>query len=121
METSVYDAREELVVALLRGDVHTLDTLVAPDCRIIGPKGFVTSRDEWIGVHQESAYTQVKLENIETDVRTYGDAAICWDVQRSVCLYQGQTIEGKFNVTGMWCRTDGRWQLVSLQYTSVPS
>ncbi len=121
MAPSVHHAQEELIAALLRGDAHTLDPLVALDCRIIGPKGFVISKAEWIGTHQESVYTQVTLENIETDVRVYGDAAIRWDVQHSVCRYHGETIEGLFNVTGVWIRDDDRWQLISLQYTARSS
>lgn len=121
MEPSVHHAQEELIAALLRGDAQTLETLVAPDCRIIGPKGFVTAREEWIGTHQESTYTQVALENFETDMHIYGDAAIRWDVQHSVCRYHGETIEGQFNVTGVWIRNGDRWQLASLQYTTRPS
>jgi uncharacterized protein (TIGR02246 family) len=121
MKPSVRHVQEALIAALLHGDAQTLDTVIAPDCRIIGPRGFVTTRDEWIGAHQESTYTQVKLENAETDVRIYGDAAIRWEVQESVCRYHGETIEGRFNVTGVWVLSDGRWQLTSLQYTALPS
>ena len=70
-----------------------------------------TRKEKWIGTHQGSAYTQVTLENLETDVRVYGDAAIRWDVQHSVCLYHGETIEGLFNVIGVWIRGDDRWHL----------
>src|SRR4051812_14566860 len=98
----IHHAQEALVAALLRADGDTLDALVAPDCRIIGPKGFVTTKDEWIGTHLASNYTQVALTNIESAVRVYGDTAIRWDVQQSVCVFNGETIEGRFNVTGVW-------------------
>jgi hypothetical protein len=42
-------------------------------------------------------------------------------VQHSVCRYHGETIEGQFNVTGVWIRNGDRWQLASLQYTTRPS
>ncbi len=121
MEPSVHRAQEKLIAALLRGDGETLAALVAPDCRIIGPKGFVTTKDEWIGTHLASSYTQVMLENIESNARVYDDAAIRWDVQQSACVFNGETIEGRFNVTGVWVRDGGRWQLQSLQYTACPS
>lgn len=121
MESSVHRAQEELIAALLRADGETLDALVAPDCRIIGPKGFVTSKEEWIGTHLATTYTQVRIENIESDVRVYGGTAIRWDVQESVCIFNGETIEGRSNVTGVWVRDGERWQLRSLQYTACPS
>lgn len=62
MEDTVRTLQDQVNAALLGGDWETLTSLVAPDARIIGPKGFIIDRDTWIGVHQESEYDQVRLE-----------------------------------------------------------
>jgi len=97
-----------------------LTDLVAPDARIIGPKGFIIGRDEWIGVHKESEYQQVRLEPIETDVHTYDHTGIRFDVMESECTYKGETHAGRFRVTQVWVTDHQRWQLAAVQYTSLP-
>jgi ketosteroid isomerase-like protein len=120
MEIAIRQLQDEFHAALLRGDAGVLDSMVADDCRIIGPKGFFIDRKEWIGTHEDSEYRQVRLESRDVELQTYGDTAIRWEVQDSQCVYKGETIDGLFRVTQVWIRQDGRWRLASLQYTSLP-
>ena len=48
---TIRDLQNQVNRALLASDTQTLHDLVAPDARIIGPRGFLIGRDEWIGVH----------------------------------------------------------------------
>ncbi len=120
MEETVRTLQDRVNVALLESDWETLNELIAPDARIIGPKGFVISRDTWIGIHKESEYQQVRLEPTETDVHTYDNAGIRFDVVDSECTYKGETITGRFRVAQVWVTDHDRWQLAAVQYTSVP-
>ncbi len=43
------------------------------------------------------------------------------DVVESRCRYQGEVIAGRFRVTQTWVTSDGRPQLVAVQYTSAPA
>ncbi len=72
--------------ALLTGDWATLTELVAPDARIIGPKGYMTDRDEWISVHRETGYELVRLEPFESEVHAYGTAGVRIDSVESECV-----------------------------------
>ncbi len=89
MEDTVHTLQDQVNAALLGGDWETLNNLVAPDARIIGPKGFIIDRDTWIGVHKESEYDQVRLEPSETETRTYDNAGIRFDLVDSECRYRG--------------------------------
>jgi ketosteroid isomerase-like protein len=120
MEKAIRDAPDAFHAALLRGDAEFLATVLTDVCRIIGPKGFFIDKSEWIGTHEDSEYTQVRLESREVEVREYGDTAIRWEVQDSRCVYKGQTIDGLFRVTQVWVRLAEAWRLASLQYTSLP-
>jgi uncharacterized protein (TIGR02246 family) len=122
MENTIRQLQDEFHAALLRGDAAVLDSMVADECRIIGPKGFYIGRDEWIGTHKDSEYEQVRLESRDVELQTYGDTTIRWEAQDSRCIYKGETIDGLFRVTQVWVRqadTD-RWRLAAMQYTPLP-
>ena len=104
--------------ALLDHDWSTLESLVAPGARIVGPRGFLISRDRWIGVHQEEAYEQERIELVESVVDTYDDAAVRIDLVESRCRYHGETIDGRFRVCQTWVTIEGNPQLAAVQYTS---
>jgi hypothetical protein len=105
--------------ALLGSDWQTLNELIAPDARVIGPKGFIIDRDSWIGVHRDSEYQQIRLKPTETDVHIYDSAGIRFDVLESECEYHGETIAGRFRVTQVWVTDQQRWQLAAVQYTAL--
>jgi hypothetical protein len=50
VEELVRSLQDRVNAALLESDWATLNDLIAPDARIIGPKGFVIDRNTWIGV-----------------------------------------------------------------------
>ena len=78
------------------------------------------SPDVWIDVHQSAGYRQVKLEALEATVRAYDSAVIHCDVIDSECVYQGQTITGRFRVTHVWVTDHLRWQLAGVQSPGCP-
>ena len=110
--------QDEVNQALLDHDWSTLERLVAPGARIVGPRGFLISRDRWIGVHQESTYEQERIEVVESVVDTYDNCAVRIDLVESRCRYEGETIDGRFRVCQMWVTVEGTPQLAAVQYTS---
>jgi hypothetical protein len=111
--------QERLNVALLRSDVETLSQLVAPEARIVGPRGFLISREAWIGVRMDGQYQQARLDTSETEVTAYEGTAIRVDVVDSECRLRGETIAGRFRVMQVWIKNGERWQLTGIQYTGL--
>ena len=116
--TEIEDAQQELIAGL-GGNPETLRALVSERCQVIGPKGFLLGKDEWIAAHSKDVYEQLVLESLEHDVRIYGETAIHTDLQRSECLYLGTKIAGLFRVLSAWTRHYDRCKLVAIQYTAV--
>jgi hypothetical protein len=121
VEKTIAQCQERLNRALVDGDPEALEELVAPDCRIIGPKGFIIAKDEWVGVHASGVYEQVLLRTARSEVLQHGDAVIRCDVQQSECVYRGERISGLFRVQSVWVRAAGRWRLAATQYTALPA
>lgn len=115
----VTQAHRELLGALVEGDTDALETMIAEDCQIIGPKGFHIGKAEWVSAHSSAAHEQVLLEGVRSETRQYGDAAVRSDLQRSECLYQGELIAGLYRVLNVWMNTAHGWQLAAVQYTAV--
>jgi hypothetical protein len=114
-------AQQRLNHALVTADPVTLAELVAPGCRIIGPKGFIVAKNEWIDVHSSGVYEQLLLRTVESELFDYGNTAIRSDVQQSECIYRGEYITGLFRVLSVWVRTASHWQLAATQYTALPA
>ncbi|MFI5896194.1 nuclear transport factor 2 family protein [Actinoplanes sp. NPDC051513] len=118
-EAIVTTLQDRVNRALLTGDWHTLTDLVAPDALITGPRGYMITRDNWINVHREEAYEQVRLDVVESTVHAYDAAGVRFDLVESECIYHGETIKGRFRVSQAWASHGGRWQLTSVQYTTA--
>lgn len=119
LEADLTSINQQLLDALVQGDIGALTSLVAADCQIIGPKGLHITTQEWIDTHSAHVYQQVRLETLESQVRRHGDIAVRSDLQRSECLYQAEFITGVFRVLSVWVRALAGWQLAAIQYTAV--
>ncbi|HET8666217.1 MAG TPA: nuclear transport factor 2 family protein [Nocardioides sp.] len=113
------EAHQQVLDALVDGDRTTLGHLVPDDCRIVGPKGYLIDKQEWIEAHDSGVYEQVMLRVEHTELTVRDDLAVRCDLQRSECLFRGETITGLFRVLNVWARDHDAWQLVGIQYTAV--
>ena len=114
--TQAYD---DVVAGLRAGDLDLLRARVSEDCRIVGPKGFLIGRAEWIASHDGRVFQQISLETVESEVLDYGPTAVRLDLQESECLFNGERISGAFRVVSVWRDLEPGWQLTLIQYTAA--
>lgn len=112
-------AYDDVVAGLRAGDLDLLRARVAEDCRIVGPKGFLIGRPEWIASHDGSVFQQISLETVQSEVLDYGPTAVRLDLQQSECLFNGERISGAFRVLSVWRDLGTGWQLTLIQYTAA--
>lgn len=112
-------AYDDVVTGLRNSDLDLLRARVSEGCRIVGPKGFLIGRDDWIASHDGSVFEQVRLETVESEVLDYGPTAVRLDLQDSECLFKGEPISGAFRVLSVWRDEEPGWRLTLIQYTSA--
>jgi hypothetical protein len=112
-------AYEEVVTGLRTGDQELLRKRVAEGCLIVGPKGYLIDRDEWISSHDGRVFRQLSLETLTSEVSEYERTATRLDLQRSECLFNGEHISGLFRVLSVWRDGPTGWQLRLIQYTAI--
>ena len=118
-EQQVRNLAAEWTAAELRGDSAFLDRTLADDFVGVGPRGFMLSKQEWIGRLQSGGLHYNALTLDEMQVHIYGDAAILIGRETQAATYQGQDIPGQFRMTQVWVRQDGNWRLAGLQLSPI--
>lgn len=100
-----------LVEAESSNDLRPIEDMVADDFMMVGPAGFVLTRDRWLvrfdqGLHNNAfALTDLTL-------REYDTFAIGIGVQRQETDYAGGSNNGNFRITLILTRSDDTWKLL---------
>jgi hypothetical protein len=106
--------------AELRGDTTLLGRLLVDDYIGIGPLGFVLTKQEWLARHEAGDLKYESFTLDEVKVRVYNtDAAILTGRQAQQASYRGNSIPGQFRITLVFVQQQRRWQLASLQLSSI--
>src|SRR5438105_1052279 len=100
---------DDWAVAELRGDTAFLERTLADDFVGVGPRGFLLTKEDWLQRITSSALKYEQFDWDETQVRSYGDAAIVIGRQTQKAKYQGHPVEGEFRTTLVFVRQQGRW------------
>jgi hypothetical protein len=115
MEVALEIAGLERALARLlpANDRHTLETLVAPDFRLVGIRSTGSSEmslGNWIETAKDMRFHRFEIEVKSVDA--FGDAAIAtvdayWRVD-----WLGQRLDERGLWTDVWIRRDDAWRLV---------
>ena len=119
-EAELLEMAENLRQAELRSDVPFLERVLTPDFAGIGPRGFVLSKDAWLGRHRSGDLKYESLERDEMALRTYTDAAILTAREIGKTLYKGQAVPvGALRATYTFVRRGGNWRLAGVQFSPI--
>jgi ketosteroid isomerase-like protein len=107
------------VAAELKRDVDALDALTVEDFTLVGPLGFVLTKQEWLDRYRTGALVTTSLVWDEVHVRVYGDAAIAVGRHTQQATYQGQPADGQFRATHIAVRVGDRWLLAGKHLSPI--
>lgn len=119
----VRDFGARWAAAELGGDTETLASLAVDDFTLVGPLGFVLTREQWLDRYRSGDFVTHQLSWEAADIRSYGDGgtAIVIGVMEQRAAYRGNPADGRFRVTQVLARGSGAepWRLAGLHLSPI--
>ena len=116
---AILDLGRRWAAAEQQGDTGTLDRLATGDFTLVGPFGFILTKQQWLDRYSEGDLVTSQLEWLDVTVRDYGDAAIAVGVHAQRAAYRGQANDGRFRGTHIAVRQEGEWKLAGIQLSPM--
>ena len=119
VEQSIKALTEQLTQAALKGDVATVDKLLADDAIGINGFGGTSTKADVLELYKSGKLKYEAIEISDMKVRVYGDTALVnatWNVKGHL----GATdLSGQWRIVRVWVKRKGQWQSVSFQATRI--
>jgi ketosteroid isomerase-like protein len=118
-QQDVMKVSDEIIEALGRTDVASLDRLYADDYIVTQSFG-ILSKAQLMDAYKSGRLKYTSASDKDRSVRVYGDTA----VTTGILMLKGQNPKGDFTsntrYTGVWVKQQGRWRLVAAQLSEIP-
>jgi ketosteroid isomerase-like protein len=105
--------------AYKRGDVATMESLLADDFIITAEDGSTFSKSGYIAHNGASALHVEITEMSGLNVRMHGNAAVVTGAYHEKGISKGKPYEYRDRFTDVWMNINGRWQVIASHY-SIP-
>lgn len=115
----VLNLGERWTEAELRGSADLLAPLLAADFRLVGPLGFVLTKEQYLASRSSRDLQHQSLTWDEVEVRAYRDTAIAIGTQAQVSTYQGRDASGRFRVTQILVREQDGWLIAGIHLSPI--
>jgi ketosteroid isomerase-like protein len=113
-EQHVRQLNDDWVKAMVRGDVETLNRVMADDFFFTYP----LEGDDKAQFIADITSGDLKIEHIRREqvgVRLFGNTAVLTARDSATWLYHGRELSGQYKIMAIYIERNGNWQLCSLQ------
>ena len=100
----------DLARAVSEHDVDALERMLASEFTLQGAAGQL-DREEFLAA-AAGPYAIDEFANEEIDPEVYGNTAVLVSRYSQVARLDGRDLSHRMNVTDIWTRREGRWQIV---------
>jgi hypothetical protein len=100
----------DLARAVVEHDVESLEQMLASEFTLQGAAGQL-DREEFLAA-AAGPYEIEEFSYEEIDPEVYGNTAVLVSRYRQVARLEGRDLSKRMNVTDIWTRRQGRWQIV---------
>jgi len=100
----------DLARAVSEHDVGSLEDLLAAEFTLQGAAGQL-DREEFLAA-AAGPYDIEEFSYEEIDPEVYGNTAVLVSRYSQVASFDGRDLSRRMNVTDIWTRREGRWQIV---------
>ena len=119
VEQSIKALTEQARQASLKGDVATVDKLLADDYIVIGGTGATSTKAEALENFKSGKLKFEAIDVSDIKVRVYGDTALVNTTANLKGHFGAIDISGQYRGVRVWVKRKGQWQSVSFQSTRV--
>lgn len=107
--------------AIVRKDAAAISANMAEDFRQIRSNGDVVDKTTFLRDITSPELTIEPYQVEDLDVRFYGDVALLSGHTHMKGSYGGAAFTTRYRYIDIYARRDGRWQVVSVQITTIPA
>jgi hypothetical protein len=118
-EQEVLAVQNRLNEALVKSDVATLDKLIGADTNVVSANGQASTKADVLDGFRSGKIKYQQIENLDAKVRIYGNVAVVNSTQNIMGQALGNDMSGRYRVTQMFVKRDGRWRAVQRQVTRI--
>jgi len=120
MDEQITDLAQAWASAEEHGDVDFLARTFTDDFVGIGPRGFMLTKEQWLGRYRADALRNASFALDDVAVRVYGDAAVVTGRQVQQTQYRDPSgafrdASGQFRASLICVRHGGGWRIVGWQ------
>jgi ketosteroid isomerase-like protein len=119
LQQTLMQVEQELVDALVRGDVAPWERYLADTYIFTAPDGTTQNKAQFIEELKSGALKMESSKNADMKVQVYGDTAVVTYRSTDKGTDKGTDISGHYRWTDVFVKRNGRWQIVSTQGTSI--
>ena len=121
------DTREQQVLALVQrqadaerqADIAALDALLDPDFLLVGPRGFLLTKQQYLERFGSGGLRIMSFEWHDPQIRLFGNTAILVGTQVQQASYQGRDASGQFRSTLVAVQAGDHWRVVGLHLSPI--
>lgn len=117
--TELEEFGQEWATAQTSNNVAVIEPMLAGDFVLVGPLGFILTKEQWIERYANGDFKNTALTWDEVTVRRYGDTAVAVGRQNQSATFQGNDASGTFRVTHIYVRQNGRWLVAGMHYSPI--
>ena len=116
----IIELENQRIAAMIAGDETTLDTILSDDLIYTHSTARVETKAEFIGNVTSGRTRYVSFERDDVNIRDYGDTAVVTGHAKLHVMAGEQDLEFQVRFVDIYCRLNGRWQMVAWQSTKIP-
>ena len=102
-----------------RGDAAALDPLLADDFLLVGPLGFLLTKEQYLGSRLSGDLKHQSFAWDDVQVRFYRETAVAVGTQTQQSTYQGLDASGCFRVTQIAVRQNDHWVIAGIHLSPI--
>jgi ketosteroid isomerase-like protein len=116
---NLHELERRWATAEIDADAPALDAIATDDFILVGPAGFVLSKQQWLERYRHRDLLTRSLSFDDTTTRVYGDAAVTIGRHVQQAEYRGQPANGEFRATHIAVRDGSRWLLAGVHLSPI--